>query len=234
MLESMHHFIPRKMCDRTKGLTVTALHPKIAPASTADAKKSGDANSSAADNQSASPGHREAGKARDNKHHKAGAESASPEPRAYDPEFAHIAEIICMHGGSDVLALAFKVDEATIRDWQRQHPEFRDACKQGNDFANECILRSLFQLARGYEYWDVKIFRRHGRPIYAPFLKHVPGDVEAAKFWLVNRLPEEWGYKADAKPEVKPGSPTAHWMSDLKFETLKPVENPPRRKENDL
>ena len=51
------------------------------------------------------------------------------------------------------------------------------------------VERSLYERANGYSYDAVKIFMPAGakKPVYAPYIEHVPPDVTAAIFWLKNR-----------------------------------------------
>jgi hypothetical protein len=59
---------------------------------------------------------------------------------------------------------------------------------------------SMGQRARGYQYETVKIFMPQGsqdedgnpKPVYAPYMEHVPADVNAGFRWLYNRQPEKW------------------------------------------
>ena len=46
----------------------------------------------------------------------------------------------------------------------------------------------------GYSYDAVKIFMPAGakKPVYAPYVEHVPPDVTACIFWLKNRDPAHW------------------------------------------
>lgn len=111
----------------------------------------------------------------------------------YEASFARMAEVICRLGGSDLdLAAALGVDEGTIEAWIRQHAEFREACRFGSEAADASVERSLLQRALGYDRTDVKVFRRRGRVIYAPYRVHVIPDVKAAIFWLVSRRPDVW------------------------------------------
>jgi hypothetical protein len=52
----------------------------------------------------------------------------------------------------------------------------------------------LYQRGVGYSYDAVKIFIPAGakKPIYAPYIEHVPPDTTAAIFWLKNRDPAHW------------------------------------------
>jgi hypothetical protein len=56
------------------------------------------------------------------------------------------------------------------------------------------VERSLYERAVGYNYEATKIFMPAGRekPVYAPYIEHVPPDVTACIFWLKNRDPENW------------------------------------------
>jgi hypothetical protein len=54
--------------------------------------------------------------------------------------------------------------------------------------------RSLYERANGYNYQAVKIFMPANRqkPVYAPYIEHVPPDVTAGIFWMKNRDPQHW------------------------------------------
>lgn len=125
------------------------------------------------------------------------------EETAYQPLFANIAKVMCQGGAAYwQLALAFQVDEDTIRDWIRTYKDFAAGCKYGMNFADDAVERSLYQLAMGYDYQDVKIFRYKGQVIYAPYTKHVPASVEACVFWLINRRPKQWNADSMATPDA--------------------------------
>jgi hypothetical protein len=52
----------------------------------------------------------------------------------------------------------------------------------------------LYERANGYSYDAVKIFMPAGakKPVYAPYVEHMPPDVTACIFWMKNRMPERW------------------------------------------
>ena len=64
----------------------------------------------------------------------------------------------------------------------------------GKAEADKRVERSLYERANGYSYDAVKIFMPAGakKPVYAPYLEHVPPDVTAGIFCLKNRDPEHW------------------------------------------
>jgi hypothetical protein len=56
------------------------------------------------------------------------------------------------------------------------------------------VERSLYSRAVGYNYEATKIFMpaNRSKPVYAPYIEHVPPDVTAGIFWLKNRGPQHW------------------------------------------
>jgi hypothetical protein len=73
-------------------------------------------------------------------------------------------------------------------------PGIRWVLKAGKKEANDRVERSLYQKANGYSYDAVKIFMPAGakKPIYAPYVEHVPPSDVACFFWLKNRDPARW------------------------------------------
>ena len=69
-----------------------------------------------------------------------------------------------------------------------------DALRVGKEEADGRVKRSLYQRAVGYDYDAVKIFMPAGakKPIYAPYVEHVPPDPTSMIFWLKNPDPERW------------------------------------------
>jgi hypothetical protein len=52
--------------------------------------------------------------------------------------------------------------------------------------------QSLAQRALGYSYHAEKAFQHQGEVMKVQYVEHVPPDVAAAKFWLLNRRRAEW------------------------------------------
>ena len=75
-----------------------------------------------------------------------------------------------------------------------KHPAFLGALKLGKEEADQRTTHSLYQKANGYSYDAVKIFMPAGakKPIYAPYVEHVPPSDVAAIFWMKNRQPDKW------------------------------------------
>jgi hypothetical protein len=112
-----------------------------------------------------------------------------------DPKFIRRAELACRAGFTDKeLAELFDVSLSAIQKWKRQREEFRNALKVGKAEADNRVERSLYERANGYSYDAVKIFMPAGakKPVYAPYVEHMPPDVTACIFWMKNRMPERW------------------------------------------
>lgn len=111
------------------------------------------------------------------------------------------ASIACQLGATDAdLASLFAVNEDTINEWKRVHPEFSESLKSKNH-ANDKVRASLFQRACGYSHPAVKIFCYEGQIIEAPYVEHYPPETAAAFIWLKNRDPENWKDKHEHKHE---------------------------------
>ena len=54
------------------------------------------------------------------------------------------------------------------------------------------VERSLAQRALGYSYHAEKPFQYKGAVVKVRYVEHVPPDVAAAKFWLLNRRRAQW------------------------------------------
>jgi hypothetical protein len=113
----------------------------------------------------------------------------------FDKRFIAVAQRMAYLGATDHdLAVAFGVTIKCVMEWRAKHPQFGDALKLGKKEADQRVERSLYQKAVGYSYDAVKIFMPAGakKPIYAPYVEHVPPSDVAAIFWLKNRDPANW------------------------------------------
>jgi hypothetical protein len=64
---------------------------------------------------------------------------------------------------------------------RRKHEDFGRALKLGKAEVDIRVARSLYTRAVGYDCEAVKIFMPAGatKPVYAPYIEHVPPDVTA-------------------------------------------------------
>ena len=110
-------------------------------------------------------------------------------------QYIAVARHMAYLGATDRdLAAAFQTTITNIERWKWKHPAFGGALKLGKKEADDRVTRSLYQKANGYSYDAVKIFMPAGakKPIYAPYVEHVPPSDVAAIFWLKNRDPANW------------------------------------------
>jgi hypothetical protein len=144
----------------------------------------------------------------------------------YHPDFhLAVAKKLYELGATDSdLAEAFGVSIPTLWDWQAEHTELFEACKIGKDIADGKVKRSLFQRATGYTYRAVKIMKHKGEPIVVPYNKHVPPNVNAGKFWLINRCPDEFKPISKLKQDVDREDPLATLRKQLEGTALRPKE----------
>src|SRR5450759_1178387 len=111
----------------------------------------------------------------------------------YKRVFAKVAKKLCELGATNAdLAIAFDVVLSTIWQWQSAHIEFIESCKVGKAHADDVIKLAFYQRARGYDYKAEKVFQNEGRIIRTNITQHVPADVSAGKFWLINRCRAEF------------------------------------------
>lgn len=119
----------------------------------------------------------------------------------YDPEYhPKAAAEMVLHGATERdLIVAFQITKTVLSMWLAQHPEFAASCsitKQAA-LADERVVRSVYEMANGYTLPETKVFVHKGEVIKVPVTKHIPKDINAAKYWLMNRDPTRWGKSTD-------------------------------------
>lgn len=127
-------------------------------------------------------------------------------PTKYNPEIhLVIVQALAKRGLTlPQLAETLDVGAATVSRWMEADEEFREAIKKAREVADENVEASLYQRATGYSHKAVKIFMPAGaeKPVYAPYVEHVPPDPTSIIFWLKNRKPKEWRDKQDLSIET--------------------------------
>ena len=122
------------------------------------------------------------------------------------------ARFICRTWGADreCLAKALGISLATLYDWEKQHPEFLEAVRQGSaEHDDEVVERSLLRLCKGFQ---------TTKRVYAKDLKNfvdieinVPPDVRAIALWQANR--NRW--RIGAGWQLGPGLPAETGKQEL-------------------
>lgn len=114
---------------------------------------------------------------------------------------------------------------STLYVWRDNHPELAEALARGREVSDLAVENALFKRACGYTA-EVKKHYKVKNVTYDPVTGkrlseteelvpcmdqvHVPGDVEAQKWWLSNRdrPGERWRYKPDSEPPREEGEET--------------------------
>lgn len=121
-------------------------------------------------------------------------------PSDYRPEFCHTAANLAAQGATDrEIAEELEISERTLYRWRHAHPEFRQALQVAKEAADERVENALYRRAIGYSFDALKIMQYEGQIVTEPYVEHVPPDVNAAKFWLMNRRSQSWKDKQDVQ-----------------------------------
>lgn len=136
----------------------------------------------------------------------------------YNDDYPELAYRLCTTFGADNIALAkaLGVHESTVKNWLREHQDFREQVLKGKDeYDSTNVEKSLLQRALGYTYEEKKtedVTLKIGKgkaAIQMPAtkrtttVKQVAPDVVAQIFWLKNRQSDRW---KDVRQEIMKGS----------------------------
>lgn len=112
-------------------------------------------------------------------------------PSVFLPDCLAQVKMIAMTGATDdEIAERFGVEKSLFQAWKKAYPSFAKAISEGRSDPDIEVTQSLFKRAVGYDYKEDGLTRTGQR---VPLKKHLPGDVHAIKFWMVNRMREKWG-----------------------------------------
>lgn len=115
---------------------------------------------------------------------------------SYKPEYVKIASDMVRNGAVERDLIArFQVTKTVFDLWQTMYPEFAAALAITREasLADEKVVRSMYEMANGYQIDTVKILNDKGEISIVELKEEVPKSYHAAKFWLMNRRPHEWG-----------------------------------------
>jgi hypothetical protein len=125
-------------------------------------------------------------------------------PTTYKEEYNEQVTKLCRLGATDKeIADFFNVNEDTIHEWKKVHPEFSESIKAGKMFADANVAQRLYERAMGFEHDSeeikvVSVGNNGGSEVERVQIRKVyPPDSTAAIFWLKNRRPKEWRDKQE-------------------------------------
>lgn len=125
-------------------------------------------------------------------------------PTKYKPQYDEQAKQLCLLGFTDAqLAEHFEINEDTLYEWKKKHPNFSEALKSGKAVADGQVAMALHKRAVGFSYQEI-IFEKvvsdadSKEPIESNLYrkkvvnKTIAPDTGAAMSWLKNRQKELW------------------------------------------
>lgn len=146
-------------------------------------------------------------------------------PSLWDPSYVKIGKQLAGLGATDLeISQAFDVSVRTIHRWKLEHPEFREALKQGKDIVDDKVEESLLKRATGYSFDTEKVIVVDKELQRIQTIEHVPPDSKAAMYWLQNRRPRFWRATQHIKHDIEAESPLAAFLSDVSGVAFKPVD----------
>ena len=100
--------------------------------------------------------------------------------------------------------LQLKISKVSFYNYQDKHPEFREAIVEGKRSPNKRVEKKLIDRCLGYDYEETHTSQKilgNGRTVTSvkKIKKHIPPDVLAIKFWLINRDKKRWNIKSDTE-----------------------------------
>jgi hypothetical protein len=102
-----------------------------------------------------------------------------------------------------IVAKKLNIGLTTFYKIKKQYPKFSEVLQKGKDIPDEQAVSALFKRVVGYDYEEVITEYKVGENgVVVPSLirkikKHVPGDVNAQRFWTMNRRPNDWREKKE-------------------------------------
>ena len=111
----------------------------------------------------------------------------------YRPSLSAHARQLCELGLSDSeIARVLEVSPVAFDRLRLDHPEFKDALCRDPKKAVELCEAALLRLATGYDVEEIKATIYRGKVTYVRTIKHIPPNLHALEFVLLNRNPVKW------------------------------------------
>lgn len=147
---------------------------------------------------------------------------------SYDPEEhpKRVMEMVTNGATEREIIAALGISQPVLDIWRARHSTFAAALLIGKEtsMADARVQRSLFEMANGYDQPATKIFLHEGEPVIVPYVEHVPKNVAAAKAWLANRDPLNWGRNPEhAQPQSAPSVLNVKMIQGMDVEQLRAV-----------
>lgn len=133
-------------------------------------------------------------------------------PTKYHQDYDAQAYKLALLGATDQeIADFFEVNQDTIYEWQKKHPEFSESIRDGKTKADFSVAHKLYDKALGAEWIEEQAFkvkkkwyddngkvREEEEVVTVPVKRAAPPDTQAISLWLRNRKADKWKDKIDA------------------------------------
>lgn len=129
-------------------------------------------------------------------------------PAGWRDEYAEEArKLALMRCDDEALAGHFEVSLETFQEWLAAVPQLAEAVRRGRKLADAEVVEAFHRNATGYSHEETKVLRPAGpgeAPVTVTYTKHRPPSTAAGKFWMCNRLPDQWRMKVEIVPLPRP------------------------------
>lgn len=113
----------------------------------------------------------------------------------YDPAMNEVVRKLALLGATDAeMADILGITERTLNRWKTEYPAFCQSIMAGKIIADGEVADSLYKQATGYHITVEKERKNKQTGDYemVKVQQYIPGNSEAAKFWMKNRRKDQW------------------------------------------
>jgi len=145
-------------------------------------------------------------------------------PSRYLPVYAEQAKKLAMKGliDSEIYDI-LGISEVTGIEWKKKYLDFAKSLKEGKEFPDRQVVKSLYENALGGEYETEKALVVSDGAQLGAHVEKVkvkewrPGNVTAQIYWTKNRLPKEWRDKQDIEHSgnIETITPTKEQLQEI-------------------
>ena len=120
------------------------------------------------------------------------------------PKFKYIEKSLKAGATEEDTAKAIGISYASWKLYKKAYPEFSGLIVSSKQEADLPVISALYESATGTKkVIERKIVTKDGVTEEIIIEKEIPANVDAMKFWLTNRRPEEFKNKQDVKAEAE-------------------------------
>lgn len=105
-----------------------------------------------------------------------------------------VEKLAAIGNTSEQIADFLEIDQDTLFEWRKKHPEFSESLKKARDFCDELVELSLYNRARGMKR---RIMVTESDGSTSEKIEEIPPDATSMIFWLKNRKRELWKDRQD-------------------------------------